>query len=58
MDKKVHKDVGNVKYAIKKDKKGMVYVLNSNIESVTSVDELQSVFGTWIIIIICEYICE
>ena len=36
----------------------MVYVLNSNIESVTSVDELQSVFGTWIIIIICEYICE
>ena len=40
-----------MKYAIKKDKKGMVYVLNSIVENVDSVEELQSVFGTWI----CSY---
>lgn len=38
------KEAGNVKYAIKKDKKGMVYVLNSVVESVDSVETLQSVF--------------
>ena len=43
------KESAGTKYAIKKDKKGMVYVVNSNIESVNNVDELQAVFGMWIL---------
>ena len=40
------KDAGQ-KYMIKKDKKGLVYVQNSKIEEVSSIEELQETFGTW-----------
>ena len=40
------KDAGQ-KYMIKKDKKGLVYVQNSRIEEVSSIEELQETFGTW-----------